>query len=55
MMDWIQSFIERFCMYKEIQTLKEDKFHGSITIHFSDGVAMGYELKMTRIANKIQP
>jgi len=53
MMDWIQNFVERFCMYKEIQTLKADKFHGSVTIHFSDGVPMNYELKLVRRAGSV--
>ena len=55
MMDWIQSFIERFCMFKEIQTLKADKFHGSITINFSDGVAQSYNLSLHRRAERAQP
>jgi len=48
MIDWMQDFVKRFCMFKEIQTLKADKFHGSVTIHFSDGVPMNYELRLCR-------
>lgn len=54
MMDWAADFIKRFCVYKEIQSLRADKFHGSITLNFSDGVVQGYELKLHRRAEKVQ-
>ena len=53
MCDWIQSFIERFCMYKEIQTLQSDKFHGSLTLNFCDGFVQSYDLKLHRRAEAV--
>ena len=55
MIDWVQDFIQRFGIYKEIQSLKADKFHGSITINFSDGVAQSYNLSLHRRAERAQP
>lgn len=53
MMDWVSDFIKRFCVYKEIQALKADKFHGSITLNFSDGVVQSYDLKLHRKASAV--
>ena len=49
-MDWINDFVERFEDYKEIQSLKADKFYGSLNIHFKDGLSMIYDLKLSRQA-----
>ena len=51
MIDWLEDFYNRFKIFKEIQTLKADKFHGSITINFSDGVAQSYNLSLHRRAS----
>ena len=53
-MDWLKNFTDRFSRFKEIQTLQADSFHGSITIHFSCGVPMNYELKMVRRAEVVE-
>ena len=54
-MDWIADFVSRFVTFKEIQTLKADKFHGSLTINFADGIPHNYELKLCRRAEKSEP
>ena len=39
-MDWTSEFQIRFKDYKELQTLKADKFHGSLEIHFNAGTVV---------------
>jgi len=48
MIDWLEDFYNRFKIFKEIQTLKADKFHGKLEINFSDGVAQSYNLVIHR-------
>lgn len=47
-MDWIGDFADGFCYFPEIRKLKAEKFHGSLTIDFSDGRPMSYALKVCR-------
>ena len=37
-MDWIEDFVDKFSNESALKNLWADKFHGSITINFSDGV-----------------
>lgn len=53
-MDWVNDFVERFKLFKEIQSLRADKFHGTIELNFSDGVVVNYNFKMHRRVEKIQ-
>ena len=54
-MDWVISFVERFQKFEEIQNLKIKKFHGSLTINFSDGVPINYNLLIHRRGENNQP
>jgi len=38
MMDWFPDFAKKFHSHSVISRLEEDKFHGSLTINFCDGV-----------------
>jgi len=42
--DWTKDLEFRFNGHKELHTLKDDKFHGSLTVNFSDGVPMNCNL-----------
>ncbi len=44
-MDWINDFKERCRTEKQIQSLKIDKFHGSLLINFHEGVPVNCDLK----------
>ena len=51
--DWLNSFEQRFDNHIELHNLKTDKFHGSVTINFSDGVPMNCNLnRHLRVKNK---
>lgn len=52
-MDWLETFKTKFSGYEELQQLKADKFHGSLTIHFCEGVSQSYDFKLHRRAIKI--
>lgn len=56
-MDWIIDLPRKFPNKPEnkpIQTLKADRFHGSVTIHFSDGIPQKWDLKLCGRAEKDQ-
>ena len=53
MIDWLKEFEIKFGHYKEIQKLKEDKFHGFLQINFCDGIPINYNLNLHRRADKI--
>ena len=38
-MDWIQEFEKKFGRHQLIARLARLKFHGSLEIHFADGIA----------------
>ena len=50
--DWCFDFVKKFSRFKEIQSLKKDKFHGSLTLNFADWTPHAYELKVCRRAEK---
>ncbi len=50
MLDWVQTFIEKFGHYPEIKNLATTNFHGSLTINFSNGIPHNYDLKLHRRA-----
>ena len=50
MIDWLESFYSAFKQFKEIRTLRADGFHGSLTLHFCDGVVHSYDLSLHRRA-----
>ena len=47
-MDCLKDIEMRFNGHKEIQTLKQDHFTGSVEFHFNDGIPMKYEYKLWR-------
>ena len=47
-MDWLDEFEKRFRDFPEIKRIKENHFHGSVEIHFSDGQPMNYDMKIHR-------
>ena len=48
-MDWLPFFREKFQEREELLKLKEDKFHGSLILNFSDGVVINCKLNMNII------
>ena len=53
--DWLISFDDRLGMYPEIQNLKTQEFHGSVTINFCSGVPQNYDIKLHRRVETEQP
>ena len=51
-MDWIDTFQERFASFAELATIREDKFHGSVTINFHAGVPVNIDIKKHYRAEK---
>ena len=51
-MDWLNDFAVNFKDCKEIQFLKNDRFHGALEINFCDGIPMNYNFKLHRKATK---
>ena len=49
MLDWIKDFELNFEKTDEISDLKEEKFHGSLTLNFSDGVVINCKMNMNII------
>lgn len=50
-MDWLNDLQIKFGdrdKYPEIQTLKKDKFRGSVQIHFDNGLPLKYKLELWR-------
>ncbi len=54
-MDWIQKFSEKFEHCLEVKTLARRKFHGSLTINFSDGVPHTFKIEQHFKAKENQP
>lgn len=44
-MDWLTRFAEDFGKHDDLKTLKQKRFHGNLTLNFSDGVVMNCEQK----------
>lgn len=50
MIDWLDNFLTKFGAFKEIQTIKQNKLHGSLTINFCEGLPQNYNLSIHRRA-----
>lgn len=51
-MDWLPDFTKRFWEYHEIRHIKQNKFHGTLEIHFADGVPHNANIRIFRKAGK---
>jgi hypothetical protein len=54
-MDWYNDFKSKFGSYAELQGIKQDKLHGSLTINFCAGVPLNYNLTIHRRAETKNP
>lgn len=54
-MDWIKTFAEKFESCENIKHLAADKFHGALTINFSDGIPHNCKLEQYFRIIKNQP
>ncbi len=43
--DWMRIFAEKFSCHPEVGTLHQRRFHGSLTINFSDGVPHTFKIE----------
>lgn len=50
MIDWLDDFVSKFGHYKEIHTLKTEKFHGKLELNFLSGDLQNYNLTTHRKA-----
>ncbi len=51
-MDWLPFFRQSFERREELSNLKEEKFHGSLTLNFSDGVVINCKMNMNIIPTR---
>jgi len=49
-MDWYDDFKNKFGGYEELQSIRQGKMHGSLTINFCAGVPLNYNLTIHRRA-----
>jgi len=49
-MDWLKDFEKNFNKFKELSSLKSEKFHGSVVLNFCNGEVMNYDYKLHRRA-----
>lgn len=45
MIDWLQTFINRFKHDRDVNNIKSNKIHGSLTINFHEGNPVNCDLK----------
>jgi len=48
-MDWVKDFEKRFENDEILPVLKQDKFHGNVTLNFSDGAVINCKINMNII------
>ncbi len=54
-MDWMRGFAERFDHCSEVKTLQQRRFHGSVTVHFADGIPHTFKIEQHFKARENQP
>lgn len=52
-MDWVDEFVKRFGMFREVKTLAGEHFYGTVEINFHDGVPTALNTKTHRNYEKI--